>query len=187
MRKLLATRRSRRRCSYTQRWQAETVNSMMKRNLGSALRGKTSVSRQRDLALKVLVHNLMILRRSTRVETEQAAMKKPFVCCALMLLVAGCAGPNVDVTKTSKGYLAPTNPNVVDILETKPDRPFTELGSMIVSGWPPGDVAKMHNELRAKAAPLGADAVIILNSGVAIDPSWGDTVMWATAVAIKYK
>jgi hypothetical protein len=62
MSKLLSTRRSRRRCGYTQRWQCETVNSMMKRNLGSALRGKTSWSRKRDLRLKVLTHNLMILR-----------------------------------------------------------------------------------------------------------------------------
>jgi hypothetical protein len=70
MRKLLANYRSRRRCGYTQRWQVETVNSMIKRNLGSALRGKTDASRGRDLQLKVLVHNLMIFRRSAGVETE---------------------------------------------------------------------------------------------------------------------
>ena len=62
MRRLLRSKRSRRRCGYTQRWQAETVNSMMKRNLGSALRGKSSATRQQDLRLKVLVHNLMIFR-----------------------------------------------------------------------------------------------------------------------------
>lgn len=62
MRRQLASRRSRRRCGYTQRWQAETANSMMKRNLGSALRGKTNRSRLCDLRLKVLTHNLMILR-----------------------------------------------------------------------------------------------------------------------------
>ena len=72
MRKLLAGKPSRRRCGYTQRWQAETVNSMMKRNLGSALRGRTDASRSRDLQLKVIVHNLMIFRRSERIETEQA-------------------------------------------------------------------------------------------------------------------
>jgi hypothetical protein len=44
-----------------QRWQAETVNSMVKRNLGSALGGKTAGSRQRDMQLKVLAHNAMIL------------------------------------------------------------------------------------------------------------------------------
>jgi hypothetical protein len=58
MTRLLKTKRSRRRCGYTQRWQAETVNSMMKRNLGSALRGKTAASRRRDLRLKVLVHDI---------------------------------------------------------------------------------------------------------------------------------
>jgi transposase len=62
MRAQLASKRSRRRCGYTQRWQAETANSMMKRNLGSALRGKTNASRMSDLRVKVLTHNLMILR-----------------------------------------------------------------------------------------------------------------------------
>jgi hypothetical protein len=69
MERLLNTHESRRRCGYTQRWQVETVNSMMKRNLGSALGGKSAWSRRRDMLLKVLTHNLMVLKR--RVETEQ--------------------------------------------------------------------------------------------------------------------
>jgi hypothetical protein len=73
MRRLLRTKRSRRRCGYTQRWQVETVNSMIKRNLGSALRGKTDASRRRDLQLKAITHNLMIFRRTQRVETEHDA------------------------------------------------------------------------------------------------------------------
>jgi hypothetical protein len=71
MRRLLRTKTSRRRCGYTQRWQVETVNSMIKRNLGSSLSGKTSASRMRDLRLKILTHNLMIIRPHRRVETEQ--------------------------------------------------------------------------------------------------------------------
>ncbi len=71
MRRLLRTKRSRRACGYTQRWQAETAISMLKRNLGSALRGKSANSRKRDLWLKVLTHDVMILRRQGRVETEQ--------------------------------------------------------------------------------------------------------------------
>jgi hypothetical protein len=71
MKRLLATKRSRRRCGYTQRWQVETVMSMIKRNLGDELRGKTARSRRRDMLLKVLTHNLMIIRRYERVETEQ--------------------------------------------------------------------------------------------------------------------
>lgn len=71
MKRLLATKRSRRRCGYTHRWQAETVVSMIKRNLGDELRGKTAHSRRRDMLLKVLTHDLMIIRRHRRVETEQ--------------------------------------------------------------------------------------------------------------------
>jgi hypothetical protein len=62
MTRLLKTKESRRRCGYTQRWQIETVNSMMKRNLGSALRGRTAWSRKRDMALKTITHDLMVLR-----------------------------------------------------------------------------------------------------------------------------
>lgn len=61
MKRLLATGESRRRCGYTQRWQCETVHSMIKRNLGSALRGKTAWSRRRDMALKVLTHDVMVM------------------------------------------------------------------------------------------------------------------------------
>jgi hypothetical protein len=60
MKRLLATRESRKRCGYTHRWQSETVHSMMKRNLGSALRGKTAHSRKRDLRLKTITHDLMV-------------------------------------------------------------------------------------------------------------------------------
>ena len=60
MARLLKAKASRRRCQYTQRAQAETVTSMMKRNLGAALSGRTAWSRKRDLALKVLTHDLMI-------------------------------------------------------------------------------------------------------------------------------
>jgi hypothetical protein len=70
MKRLLGSLHSRRSCGYTQRWQVETGNSMMKRNLGSALRGRSTWSRKRDLHLKVLTHNVMIIRRWARVETE---------------------------------------------------------------------------------------------------------------------
>jgi hypothetical protein len=61
MTRLLKTKRSRRRCGYTQRQHAETTHSMMKRNLGSAPAGKTPRSRERDLWLKVLTHDLMVV------------------------------------------------------------------------------------------------------------------------------
>jgi len=66
---LLGTQQRRRKSGYGQRWQCETVNSMMKRNQGSALRARTNHSRNRELALRVLTHNLAILR--ARIATEQ--------------------------------------------------------------------------------------------------------------------
>jgi Transposase DDE domain len=69
MKRLLATKQSRKKHGYTNRWQVETVNSMIKRNQGSALAGKKAWSRRRDMLLRVITHNVMILQR--RVETEQ--------------------------------------------------------------------------------------------------------------------
>ena len=46
---------------YGQRWQVETVNSMIKRNLGSALRARTARRRSMELLLRVVTHNIMIV------------------------------------------------------------------------------------------------------------------------------
>ena len=61
MKRLLATSESRKKWGYTKRWQVETVNSMMKRNQGSALAGKSPQSRRRDMLLRVITHDVMIL------------------------------------------------------------------------------------------------------------------------------
>lgn len=55
---------------YAQRWQVETVNSMIKRLLDAALRARTYWSQSREIVLRVLTLNLMILRRP-RFSTEQ--------------------------------------------------------------------------------------------------------------------
>jgi len=47
---------------YGQRWQVETVNSMIKRTMGSALRSRSYWSQSREIYLRVLTHNIMILR-----------------------------------------------------------------------------------------------------------------------------
>ncbi len=49
---------------YGQRWQVETVMSMIKRRLGSATTGRFYWSRRRDLLLMTLTHNIMILWRT---------------------------------------------------------------------------------------------------------------------------
>ncbi len=51
---------------YGQRWQAETIISMLKRNLGSALRARSYHSQNREIRLRVLTHNLGILLRPSR-------------------------------------------------------------------------------------------------------------------------
>jgi hypothetical protein len=48
--------------NYGQRWQSETVNSMIKRNLGSALRATNARRRAKELLLRVITHNIMILQ-----------------------------------------------------------------------------------------------------------------------------
>ncbi|HEX3654773.1 MAG TPA: IS5 family transposase [Pirellulales bacterium] len=49
---------------YGQRWQVETVNSMLKRLMGSALRARRYWSQCREILLRAIAHNVMILRRS---------------------------------------------------------------------------------------------------------------------------
>jgi hypothetical protein len=61
MSKLLGTKKGRRTSGYSQRWQNETANSMMKRNACSALRARSDKARGRELALRVLTHNLGLL------------------------------------------------------------------------------------------------------------------------------
>lgn len=48
------------RKKYGQRWQAETVNSMLKRNHGSALRARTPERREREMLLKAITHNIAL-------------------------------------------------------------------------------------------------------------------------------
>jgi hypothetical protein len=49
------------RKTYGQRWQVEAAFSMLKRHLGSALRSRRPFALNREVLLKVITHNLMIL------------------------------------------------------------------------------------------------------------------------------
>jgi hypothetical protein len=51
---------------YGQRAQAETVNSMLKRNLGDHLRSRSTRRRKAEMSLRALVHNIMVFRRARR-------------------------------------------------------------------------------------------------------------------------
>jgi len=58
-RKVMATRFSKK--LYGQRRQVETVNSMIKRNLGSFLRARSYWSQCREMMLRLFVHNVMVV------------------------------------------------------------------------------------------------------------------------------
>lgn len=46
---------------YGKRAQVETIVSMLTRNLGAALRGRSHQARQRDRLLRVLTHNITLI------------------------------------------------------------------------------------------------------------------------------
>jgi len=102
----------------------------------------------------------------------------PFLAC-ISMTVAGCQV--VTVTKTAKGYFEPTKADDIQILMTRPDKPYEELATVSTNAWAPGSDASMHNALRAKCAPIGANAVVITSSGV--DRGYA----WTSGVAIRYK
>ncbi len=108
---------------------------------------------------------------------------KLLIVAATALLLTACA--SVDVTKTSKGFHQPTDPNVLQILKTVPSKPYEELGTVTVTGFSADATAKMHNAIRAKAAALGAHAVVLTDEGI-IKDGWS-LQRWATGVAVHYK
>lgn len=111
-------------------------------------------------------------------------MKIRFLPVLLIAAVlTACA--HVDVTKTSKGFYDPTNPADVDILKTRPEKHYEELGTVTVTGFDADESAKMHNAIREKAAVLGANAVILTEEGM-VAKGFG-MKRWATGVAIRYK
>jgi hypothetical protein len=52
------------RLVYGQRWQVESTISRHKRRLGSALRNRREASQERESFLRIVTHDLMILRRA---------------------------------------------------------------------------------------------------------------------------
>ena len=63
------------RKKYGQRWQTETVNSMIKRRLGSALRAWSYWTQCRGIILRFITHNVMIV---ARIRVFYRALLTPF-------------------------------------------------------------------------------------------------------------
>ncbi len=100
------------------------------------------------------------------------------------LALGACA--SVDVTKTVKGFYQATDPNTIEILKTRPTKSYEELGTITVTGFDADETAKMHNAIRAKSGPLGANAIILTEEGLVKDGMFSYK-RWATGVAIVYK
>jgi len=105
------------------------------------------------------------------------------IMAVITLLFAGCLHGGANVTPNTKAHYTATNPNDVEILRTKPDKPYTEIGT-VEARFYVGQTAKMNDAIRAKAARLGADAVIITSEG---ESGAYSQFAYATGVAIKYK
>lgn len=87
----------------------------------------------------------------------------------LLLAVAGlllsCA--TIDATMTryvGAPHFPPSNPATVEILRIEPIRPHERLGEIVVdaSTEPAPPIAEVEDKLRAEAAKLGADAVVVV-------------------------
>lgn len=110
-------------------------------------------------------------------------MIRSILICLWCIFYLGCVPTKVDIVKTGKGIYNPTNPNNVEILKYAPSRPFEEVATVSAFDFDNRDIAKMHNSIRAKTAPLGADAVILSSEGFMDE----DDKIWAKGVALHYK
>ena len=110
---------------------------------------------------------------------------KILLCSLALSIICSCAG-RVAVTKTGIGFYEPTNPNDVRILKTIPDRKYVEVGTVIASNFYSSAFADMYNEIKTKAAVLGADAVILTDEGF-IKKEHTYPQYWATGVAVKFE
>jgi hypothetical protein len=110
---------------------------------------------------------------------------KSVVVFLFLLVLTGCAA-SVDVKKTYKGFYDKTDPNEVEILKTRPEKSYVELGTVTVTNFDPEQTAKMHNAIRAKSSALGATEVILTDEGMVREP-WHGLRRWVTGVAVRYE
>jgi hypothetical protein len=64
--------------AYGQRWQIESAFSQCKRRLGSALSTRNPWAQRREVEMRILAHNLMILLRPLLFSTEQVCFARTF-------------------------------------------------------------------------------------------------------------
>ncbi len=92
------------------------------------------------------------------------------VCLAIVgILLGACAtGSDVRIQMLSTQTFPETN--VVQVLSALPARPYVELARMDVQGQPGESPAQLLAAIQAKAAMLGADAVVVREGGRTLPP-----------------
>jgi hypothetical protein len=75
-----------------------------------------------------------------------------------------------------------TNWRDVQVLTVRPERSFEEIGTLNTSGWKQKDTKKLYEDLRKQAAKMGANAVLVTETGVA----GLKEEQWLRAAAIRY-
>jgi hypothetical protein len=119
------------------------------------------------------------------------------IVCAL----TSCASVSVTTMPyVGAPHFPPSDPAAVEILRTEPARPHERLGEIEVdaSTEPAPPIAEVEDKLRAEAAKMGADAVVVVHDRIqpvgayVSGPWWGRDVdviegRKLVGVAIKYR
>lgn len=120
------------------------------------------------------------------------------LCIALGLVAAGCSSVAVRTVRFPEVQTyPPTYPDIIEVLRAEPMGPHARLGEVYVE--PEGNASAdgIAAGLQKGAAPLGADAVVIvadrtLKMGALVETSWVKRDLLATpdrvvvGVAIRY-
>jgi hypothetical protein len=96
---------------------------------------------------------------------SRAKIYQGVLLAALGCMLVSCATIDATVTQYAGAPRFPaTNPAAVEILRVEPIRPHERLGEIEVdaSAEPAPPIEKVEDKLRAEAASLGADAVVVV-------------------------
>jgi hypothetical protein len=96
---------------------------------------------------------------------SRAKIYQGVLLAALGCMLVSCATIDATVTQYAGApRFPPTSPASVEILRTEPIRPHERLGEIEVdaSAEPAPPIAEVEDKLRAEAASLGADAIVVV-------------------------
>jgi hypothetical protein len=131
----------------------------------------------------------------------KANRREVLMLALLAVVVASAACSTISVS--SKQYLgapafAPTNPDKVELLRTRPHRPHEKLGEVKLEPSGNPSTADLEMAMKKEAAKMGADAVVIVRDatrreGTVIEGGWWDRQAYPVygrvivGVAIRYR